>query len=627
MVEKIAFCPGWSGKYNLEKICVYSISFNRNDLKPSTLNYYIKKGEYVSDFPIGVFKDEEKYYLVTTNSKINKQIITIHSYIGKIQGKSNIPQISNDALEALIHSLLDIFLVQNDYETPKRVRTFLGKSAKGKLSYRKEIYNSITINKENKPLTINIFKSVNFQVFISGKNEFKITCLPNFEIFDPITDLPMSKSKRNLLDNNQDFKSIVYLNPKSFLSRFEEFDKLLYEKLPEISYQFLQNIESNAPYTYKILNRNELFNITPMNLDFLLEANKEFEIQLRELFLSNKSKLPTIKIILLKDNYEFKNSSKQLIINQYIEELHNSSLFEIQEIVEFSNQSDINTTLDYPVILVMDDKAPGCEFLYEYVKEKFCVSKRINYSTIRNLVNKKLVSENILLMWLSLYFRQKGRLIWHKRTKYIFDNIHYINLLYDENTKGIRFSCTSLSLQDFTIKYLTQIYLEDTEEKLETRESVKAILNCLKEEYDLLGENNLYLVTEGRYSVDLILSLSKNYNCVFLKKPNCRLFIKEEEIVLPKNGTYLQFFNDSNSYIIISTGIPDQSLKGLPNPIHLEIFNRETIPQKEILQIIFDLTFYNPFSFSKTNLPFPITLYENRLFRKIPIYYNKEEPF
>ena len=110
-------------------------------------------------------------------------------------------------------------------------------------------------------------------------------------------------------------------------------------------------------------------------------------------------------------------------------------------------------------------------------------------------------------------------------------------------------------------------------------------------------------------------------------QPNCRIFqLRSNKVSLPKNGLFIKV-NKSQEYLLTTTGLPDTSeeKRGLPNPIFIQIYGKYS---EEILQLIYDLTFYNPYYFHKTNLPFVMTmLNEFNIYNKLPTSFREGNPF
>ena len=102
-----------------------------------------------------------------------------------------------------------------------------------------------------------------------------------------------------------------------------------------------------------------------------------------------------------------------------------------------------------------------------------------------------------------------------------------------------------------------------------------------------------------------------------------------KNFLIPANGSYIKLFaNNDNEYTLITTGDPDLSEYGLPNPIYIKILSNKSMYENvKIIKVIFDLTFVQPESFSKLNLPFLLNYKNDELYKKIPDKYSIGAPF
>jgi len=636
LTEIQSLIPGWKGRINRNKLFIYNIEFNRNDLEPSVLNYYIRRGEYKSEIPIGISKTKNKYYLITTKRNMTDLIITIHTYIGKIKEMCSRGFVfENETYISLIHSSLDLLLVEVGYESPLRVRTFLGKSAKGKLSYRKEKIETIELNYENSKINIDVYKSVNFNVFLDSNLDFIITCLPNYEFYDPLVDLPITAKKKSLIENNEKYQSTIFLTPKRFFERFEEYNKILLNNFTRND--FIQEFEEIKNYFFENLEREAPFFIDPLNIEVFLDAEFSFELQMLKIFKKNIKKLPSIDITVLIDNFDSNQSEKSKILQNYISLLNSCPFFDVKKVIKYVKIDKISFFDEKVYYLIIDDESPGANYIHDYVKKVTTFSKGIFFSTIEKVHD---FDKHFLLMYLSLYFRTLNKIPWFKKTHIEYKRIIYFNFYYEFSLNMFKLSLISLNLTNFKISHSKQIFFSSSEEDTSNVDIIHRVIKSLNSDHGIPNQYDLYLFTESKYSRNFIDEISDNSTCILLNKPFSRIFKiignNNNTKYIPKNGTFIQLFDNQKLFLIVTTGDPDYSTtddqdkepKGIPNPLSVEFFSKKEVHSyKDILQLLFDLSFYYPISFSKTTLPFIIPLANYQLFEKIPAEYNKENPF
>ncbi len=585
------------------------------------MNYYIKKGEYKSEIPIGIGRFQEKYYIITPIVKIEDSCLIIGSYIGEIRNIiSNEIPFDNDTYETFLYSELYSLLVAMGYESPQRVRTFLGKSAKGKLSYRKTPLKKIEIVEEDGKYSIEIYKSVNFEVF-SSNSEYFITCLPNFEVYDPLYDLPLSEKRRKLLEKNDEYNKTVFLEPQAWYDRYFEYNSKLFPRL--LQEKFIVNGIEIPPIKNQYLTRQEMFFVNPLKTEFKL-VNASFEQQIKAIFNSNIQNLPKVEITVLIDKFNKNLNDKT---EKYIIKLKECPFFTIKSEISFFEIEEINFSRELNYFLILDDKSPGKTYIYDFIKKHAKISKNINQTTIEKLGGDYI--DHFLVMWLSFYSRINETLIWFKQKKYPFSNVWAIDIFYDFPNQLIRLSISRLNFKDFSIKRINQTFLYSKDSSYTTQQLTTAIVRSLKFDFDIPNEYDLYLFSANKFAKYMTDIFGKFSVCVIIEKPYCRIFncVKGEK-EKPINGVFYRIFDTKRIYLILTTGEPDRNEQGISNPLSVEIKSKDmSISDTEILQTIFDLSFYYPESFTKTNVPFIQYMNTEQLYNTIPLNFSEEDPF
>lgn len=617
--------PGWCGKININELKSYRIEFNRDNISISTLNYYIKRGEYQSNFPFGILNEDDTFYIISMNNFILNKKIIIRNYLGEIIEEDEL--ISSKKVEGIscfIHTLIDFLYIDYGFEKPIDIRTFLGKSAKGKLSYRRELINTI-LSKESKNFNeIKIYKSVNHEIFVN-ENIFIISFLPNYEIYGNLFDLPLNLEDRKLIERDSIWCSLVYLNPEKFFERFEEYCLYIYDKLKE--FKFIYELEINSTYENTSLNYpNEIF-VSFLNQNIDLNKENSFEINLLNYFKKNLNLIPIIEIEVIIDNYKLSdNIESNQILEDYLKKLENSGIFKIKEINYFNNIEEFNFSNKNPYLVLINDKYKGSEYIYATAKRKAEISKAINISTLEIIDD---FDENLLLIWLAFNFRINKNLIWFFDELPIFKRIISFGVTFNPDFDVFKISGIIFDTMNNKLKKFKEIYFRSSINQ-ERDDILNGILNILEKKYKFEYENELFIFEQGNYSKDFIKKIKDNSYCVLIERPNTRIFcISQNKLEIPKNGSYIQLFDDNyNIFLLINTGYPDTPEQGLPNPLLIKIISElNEINTKDILQTIFNLTFYQTESFSKVNLPFLIKYKNKDLFNKIPYKYSEESPF
>ncbi len=554
----------------------------------------------------------------------NNEII-IRNYLGEIIEEVDLAPLKKaEGISCFLHTLIDFLYIEYGFEKPIDVRTFLGKSAKGKLSYRKEIVSTILIKESKKNDEIKIYKSVNHEIFIY-ENKFIISFLPNYEIYGNLFDLPLNFKDRKLIERDSKWSSLVFLNPKKFFDRFEEYRVYIFNKLK--GFNFITELEINSTYdSNSFIYPNAIYvNFLNQNID--LNKDISFEENLLKFFKNNLKLIPIIEIEVIVDNFKLQdNLESNKILEDYLKKLEDSYFFKIKVIKYIDNIDEFNFSNNYPYLVLINDKHKGSEYFYAAAKRKAEISKAINISTLEIIED---FGENLLLIWLALNFRSNKNLIWFFDNPPIFKKIISFGVNFDPDFEvfkisGVIFNTASKNLMKFKDIFFRSSINQEREDILND------ILTILEKKYKFEYINELFLFEQGNFSEDFIKILKDKSYCVLIKRPNTRIFHHfQNKHEIPKNGSYIQLFsNTTNSYLLINTGFPDTPENGLPNPLLVKIISElDEIKAKDILQIIFNLTFYQTESFSKVNLPFLIRYKNKDLFNKIPYKYNEESPF
>lgn len=627
MNADIILIPGWNGTFDIDLLNMYKVGLNRKDIDVSVLNYYIKRGEYVSTFPLGILKLEEDYYMITCRESFSKRIFIIKNYIGEIDDSLTYDIVYDKvALEAFFHSLIDSIYIREGFQKPNDIRTFLGKSAKGKLSNRRQVMKEFTIPDKIYDTNLKIYKSINHQAFVN-ENQFFITCLPNYEIYGNFLDLPLSNDQKARLEDEEEYKTTIYMTPDDFIRRFDEYKDGVLIALQNS--KFIVTAQENQTQTASRLKRSDIFRIRPLNYDIMIQNDSPFETQMIEIFKEKMHDLPSISINILIDKYQLdEDSLYSKKIEEYIIELKKVHFFIIGNIQNFEIIEDIQFDDDEHYLILINDKSAGSKYIYDYCKKQNIISKVIkSNSTLKKISNNL---EHLLLIWLSFYYRIKRKLNWFKKNLSQFNRIVTFNVILDNNFNYLKLSGIILNLRDFSIEEIKQILFLPKNNVIKTNEISKAVIKSLKYDFNIPDKNDFYLFTNMKFTKDFIDYFDEIAPVAVISQPFARILSqKNNSFTIPDNGILFKIFESKLSFFLITTGKPDYSGMGIPNPLLVEFNKKVNIEMDEIslIQLIYDLTFYPPLSFSKKSIPFLLTMNNKLLFNKIPLKFNEVEPF
>lgn len=627
MNDNIILIPGWNGKFDINLLKMYKVSLNRKDIDVPVLNYYIKRGEYTSTFPLGILKLKEEYYLITCRDYFIKKTFFIKNYAGEIDDSLTYDIVyDKEALEAFFHSLIDSIFIREGFEKPIDIRTFLGKAAKGKLSDRRQVMKEFTIPNKIYDANLKIYKSINHQTFVN-ENLFFITCLPNYEIYGNFLDLPLSNDQKVRLEDEEEYKSTIFMTPDDFIRRFSEYKDSVLITLQNS--KFIVKAQENQTQTASRLRRSDIFRVRSLNKNITIQNDSSFEIQMLEFFKENINDVHSISINLLIDKYQLDEDplySKR--IEEYIIELKKVPFFTIKKIQNFELIEEISFVDNENYLILINDKSAGSKYIYDYCKKQNIISKVIKSNTTLNKISNFL--DHILLIWLSFYYRIKRKLNWFKKNFSQYNRIVSFNVIIDINFNYIKLSGIILNLRDFSIEEIKQILFLPKNNVIKTSEISKAIIKSLKYDFKIPDNNDFYLFTKMQFTQDFINIFDNIAPVAVISQPFVRILShKKDSFSIPDNGIFFKIFESNSLFLLITTGQPDYSGQGIPNPLLVEFNKKVKMEMNEIslIQLIYDLTFFQPLSFSKKSLPFLLTMNNKLLFNKIPLKFNEVEPF
>ena len=591
--------PGVSGTIDSGILNCYTVNFNRDDIDPRTLNNFIYKGDYRSDFPFSICVSGGKYYIFTPSDLNLNEIMIINRYIGRIKKKvdfasTKVP-LTDYLKNILLHSAIDFIFIKHGFEKPVNVRTFLGKSSKGKLSNRKKEILRFSIPGSLVNQEYILCPSVNYSTFIS-QDKFKVFLLPNHEIYGEKLNIPIDERLRQEAFAIKKVKEEVFFKP----ARFEELCVLYTGWIIEglCSQSWIERpVQCPLEDSLK-LERN--FTIAS---PFIKETKKidekvSFQESIYEFLLNDNTTLTPLDIELYIDEH-LKDDLRML---EYIDKIDGSKFFHVNSRCYFPDSLEFSLDPTKLYYFIIDDKIPGREYIYKNIKAKSKKTKSILASTIIKTFTD--FSKHALIVWLSFISRSYKRFPIFKKFECDYQIVLAIHFYKDSLSNSVKLSYSALDLSKNSIHSEILTYFLSSRKSIPQSTLLEAILLGLKNKIDIEEKNTLLIIEDDRYSTAILEILNNKSNLAIIKKENCRILEQTENrtVTIPEDGVYYKIFQAERMYLLVSTGRPDQPEDGLPNPI-LVTFSSKVPNQIETLQIIFDLTFFQYKMYGKNTIP------------------------
>ncbi|KKL98183.1 hypothetical protein LCGC14_1826960, partial [marine sediment metagenome] len=584
--------PGWFGKINLQKFIFYRVDLSKPTLKTSTLNYYIKKGEYKSEFPFGIFKQDNLFYIISNCEDlvgkriiINRVILILNEIIKNNFDFQN--EHIQESIGIFLHTFFEITFVNHlGFQKPINTRTFLGKFSKGKLVNRNLLEKKITIDLNGKKKIIEIYPALNFEVFLN-EDLFYLTIVPNYEIYNDIFGLPFNKNIIPILNEDEEYISTVFHTPDKFIERFNKINEKIINTLK--NHKLFIKIEKNSTFSGNLIAYPKNFDLLNKGLSIEFLNTEPFEKQIYNI-LRECGFLEKIDIIVAIDVYN-KSFEQDQYLKEYLKRLLDFPLFNIEKVIELEKIKDFPNDLKSNLLIILNDKEKGWEFLYTYVKSLKVISKAIKLSTLLKIDYD---DYHFFTIWLSFFYRKSSKLVW-RYNSFPFEKIYAIHIFLDFISDEYIINISILNSKTPTINEFSEKFFLLPEETL--IEKLKIIYTELNMNVD---KSTLFLLEDGQFSQEIITSVENQTNLVKISYPRARILKKGEESTLyPSNGFFLKLFKSKMEYLLITTGYPDLPEKGLPNPLKITFYSN-FFDEQTILKSIFYLTFMQTESFEKS---------------------------
>jgi len=571
----IAKIFGWNVKVNTDKLKVFEVEF-QYEYQYHVLVEYIRKGDYRSNIPFGLFQKEGKFYLIAT--KKPEFIYILDNPVQKIK-EVDFKDDLNEGLDIFVLTFFYCILISFGYTRPIEVKSLVGRS-KGYVSFRKKPEKIIEHEFLGRKISYSISIAERFETHLNEFNEVFVFYDPRHEISESFFNLTsdalipeeVKKEKKELV---RKFKQVE--------ERFERISKML------------------RSYETKIIEIEELNELKAFRTEFPLvdiSGNKikdQCEKTPYEEIVKSFIKLDSFcdKLPVLIDNTSTCIHDED--IDQFLMEFEKKTGI-ITEKITFSDPEYLS---DFSIaLIILDDQTKGYEFVYNSIKKKISmVSKVVKISTILN----ESWEDIIILSWMSLRFRYSNNLLM-KLENSTFKNVIALDIIPILGGNWLILSGTYMN-KNLVKSRMVLFYNEKNEQVILNDDVEKFLDKLLIDDY-----NSETLIIIGNPDLKPYLQNiveNHNWDLVYLKESNSLFFSIQNGLEpIPLDGL---FVNISNSkYLLMTNGFPNKP-EGIPKPIIIEIIH-SNVEKNQIIKDIFGLTFIHAMSFSKPKFPFPLAL-------------------
>ncbi len=565
---------GWRVKVNTVMLKTYRVKF-QYEYQYHVLLEYIKRGDYRSNIPFGLYCFNKKYYVIATEKP--EFLCIIDNPVQQFESIRNMDV--KHGLSVYVLTFFHHLLVTLGYTRPIDVKSLIGRS-KGVVSFRKTPVKTLEHNFFGRKVYYSFSKAERFETYQIGDSYVEVYYDPRYEISESFFNLT---SVSLIPDNVQEEK-------KSLIRKFTQVEKR-YQELSELLMNYRTEIitinELKEKKAHRIENLSFVLNNKLLNENF---ANTPYEQILKE-NLVFRNRVNEI-LVLIDNNNNAKDSSK---LKHFLEEFER--ITHIKTIKHFFD--DPQEIGDNKVgLIILDDTLEGCEWIYNSLKKKiFMASKVIKIRTIFNNPWDSI----IILAWMALQFRMSNKLLL-RMEKSAFDSV--IALEIKPVLGGSWLVLTGTSLKDDSVISKISLFYNKRNEQIFTENNIEQFI--LELVNNKISKNILLISGNPELSLYLNeIAKRKFWDLVYLKESNSIfLSVLDSKTSIALDGLYQRI--SDKKYLLMTNGYPNKP-EGIPKPIVVDIFQCKN-SEKDIIQEIFALTFIHPMSLTKPKFPFPLTL-------------------
>jgi len=618
-------------KINKENLIIVSVKCDKIT-SLEKLRKSLREGDFKSesDISFGLIqqKDEKNYRFVCYEYEKDFliQIGDANIYFEKESLKNSVQASSLDSIENNIigDGLADLLLTniyinseQMEFEHPSKVRSFFNKRSKGILSRRNKYVDRETIaNDYDKTRIFTLHEALSLKAWALDEKTVLIIPFPRYEIREKEFTFPL----REIVDIlRRKWSKYLNQNSQSIQETLEKEIKGL-TNLLEIT-GFVEEIsEANLDVRFENLNLSKI--VLNNKENSLIEISSEIETEDSFRKALKEIELPKEEIMVVK-NSTFNNQMKETIqsfFHDFAKITKCRIRFYNHGIIEYIDQFNREKTSSKPLLFLVHDELYGSNGLYKRIKTNLnpIPHKVLRYKTIEEY-NKNLSNDIIFHNYLPLIHRTSGFIPWYTSNK----KFNFVLGCVESSRMG-----GSVSVCATTIFHENSLRTHSIHEYRYEKHSgnmIEQIVNILERKNIKKEDTILVLIKEMILSKPKItgqllkekIGLSNSVVVAYIDGKAQGRIIKEDSIDSnPQRGTYCSIGKKGylENYLLITTGYPDISDDkniGFTRPILLQICKEDleqtpNITSKNIVQMVLDLSYMHPTSFSQSRLPIPI---------------------
>jgi len=615
-------------KINKKKLIIIRVNCDKIT-SLDKLRKSLREGDFKSHVPFGfIQKEDDRWYQVVCEEYKENFVVQVgdaNIYFSEEYLKNKVKVISlkksyiyriGDGLADLLLTTIYINSTQLKFEHPRKVRSFFNKRSKGILSRRNEVVASEKIEKDYEPNRFfTLHEALSLKAWSLDEETVLLIPFPRYEIRENQFTFPMIDVMKELKEKWSNF--LVQNSHSIFLSLEKEM-KELQQLLMKLD--LIENVDkTNSKVNFGNLNLSDIVlnneKKSTIKIDIETEAEDIFRLSLREI------ELPKEDIIVITDS-SFNNqmyADIQAFLNDFSNITKSKITLHNKNIVEFLDTFN-RKSISKPILFIINSKLSGLNGIYKYIKAKLKTlpHKVLLYKTIHEYCKNS--SEDIIFQnYLPLLHRTLGFQPWYTSNM----KFNYVLGCVESSRMGGSVSvCASTNFIrnrleiNCSYEYRYKDHFGILKKQIATifknkkfKEEDKILILIKKMVLSKPEITGQVLKKENGLNNDIIVSYIDD-------KEQGRIIKKSSSDLNPIRGAYCNIGENKylKNYLLITTGFPDISDEkniGFTRPILTQICkedieNTDNLTYDDILQMILDLSYMHPTSFSQSRLPLPL---------------------
>ncbi|MHA1168042.1 MAG: hypothetical protein ACTSRU_09485 [Candidatus Hodarchaeales archaeon] len=564
---------GWSITTAEHDMMRFNIDLEYN-YPMSLIVYYIQTGQFRTENPFGLNDEDQNLVL---ESDVEPSLITFSN--NPVKNFELTEERCNEKGNGIL-ALTSLFsaLIKEGYCLPLQSSSFLGKSKGHARDTRNPI---VTFRKRvlETEVEFEIHEAESFEIIRRNNEDDLVLYDPRHAIYEAKFNLDSKGFIPEEIINHEVMRRTI----NSVSERFQHINEVIKSHLT-------QNVQTTPLSLFESsLILGPIFKIPDGHtIDLTNTQETRFEEILTTTIKNSIGGSPSLIVI----EESLSDVMSEGPVQEFIDLLNSIEGREIK-VLHLKDSTDVSQ-IDSPAILILDDRNPDVSGFRHIIK---CALTHPNKVFLYSTIAKKDVQQLNLLARLAIRHRKSGCLY----QSIIDDPFNYkIGMSFSMAFQGRYYRLGGALIHDNKVI---------TKRELITRSSdpissafirfLEEFLSSTKKERVILYIDNESIVDSNFLSYiennDITLAIVKQSNSVILHA-------NDSEESLPMDGQYVKLSN--LQYLMITNGVPNNPVKGIPSPIIIKVFNQKQVPT--ILQSIFWDTFIHPTSLKKTKLPLPL---------------------